>query len=517
MAMEQGEKGSDEKAEKLIKLYGHRFFSMQYTVHPSGIPGEARGKSSNVAWAARFYADNWLIKEEAGQELITVMDADTQLTEKYFQCLAYKYCTTPTTEHDRCLFAPVLIFDRNANHVPFVVRLADFCWSIGLMANFQLPIKFPCSVYTVSMLLAQQVGFWDAGPESIGEDIHMALKCWTHLRMNLKMTPIYIPASCSNVQGPTYLSSIAARFEQSKRHLWGSLDFGYLAARLITKRCWTASPFRSILSLYILFEIFFQPYFGFYHLTGQFIWPGSLTTYGALVLQYTTYIRLALIPFALIVAFAYERYHAICCDYRRNVLQQVTARQQTVDVMSSEGALAGVPMAEEVDGLVVEQVASGNEIAFRKWYQILDWAGLPFCLVAYYMIPGVNAMLGQLFTKKLDYKVSLKPTAAKPVAVAADAPTSGENSASAGQEEETVEGEANTNDDMIAVVIDEGKTVTAASSSDSLAGKARKTGFMKRFIQDGIVRGHAPTDSGVELESIRQPQQEQAAPTSTAH
>lgn len=49
------------------------------------------------------------------------------------------------------------------------------CWSIGLMSIFILPVKFPCSVYTVSMQLARRVNFWDAGPEAIGEDMHMVV------------------------------------------------------------------------------------------------------------------------------------------------------------------------------------------------------------------------------------------------------------------------------------------------------------------------------------------------------
>jgi hypothetical protein len=88
------------------------------------------------------------------------------------------------------------------------------------------------------MVLAQSVGFWDAGPEAIGEDMHMALKCWTHTRMGLRLTPIYVPASCSNVQADTWVGSVYARFQQSKRHLWGSLDYGYATARVITEKCW---------------------------------------------------------------------------------------------------------------------------------------------------------------------------------------------------------------------------------------------------------------------------------------
>jgi hypothetical protein len=79
LAMEEGEEGCEKKANKLIKIFGHCFFQMIFTVHPRGIAGEARGKSSNVAWAAPEYARRHMIPEEARFELITVMDGKALL------------------------------------------------------------------------------------------------------------------------------------------------------------------------------------------------------------------------------------------------------------------------------------------------------------------------------------------------------------------------------------------------------------------------------------------------------
>ena len=404
LAMEEGETDCDEKAGKLISIFGQRFFWLKHTVHPSGIPGEARGKSSNVAWSAVYYAQNWMVEGNERREIFTVMDADTHLTEKYFNCITYKYATSDADEQERSMFAPVLIFDRNSNAVPFMVRVADICWSIGLMSNFQLPIRFPCSVYSVSFLLARRVNYWDAGPEAIGEDFHMAMKCWTALQMKLILHPIYIPASCSNVQADTWLTSVYGRYQQSKRHLWGLLDFGYAIARLITHRCWTQNFWLSLLCLYILFEIFYQPMFGFYQMTGSLLFPQSISKFGQLVLDITFYIRVALIPSAIVVAVAYERYHYICCRYREAVLNK------NQEMRKSESMIAEMESAQAGDSVPVTESYGDSKVAFRPWYAIIDWAALPFCLFVFYMLPAINAMFWQMFTNKLDYKVSLKPT-----------------------------------------------------------------------------------------------------------
>jgi hypothetical protein len=51
--MEQREQGGETKALALIEEFAKKFRSIDYTVHPGDIPGEAAGKGSNMAWAAR--------------------------------------------------------------------------------------------------------------------------------------------------------------------------------------------------------------------------------------------------------------------------------------------------------------------------------------------------------------------------------------------------------------------------------------------------------------------------------
>jgi hypothetical protein len=407
MAMEEGEENHEIKAKKLISVFGNRFFSMRYSAHPRNIPGEAAGKSSNIAWAALDYANNMSTDEDALYDLITVMDADTHLSEKYFDCLVYRYCSATYEDKRKMLFAPTIIFDRNSNDVPLLVRLCDLCWSIGLFSIFQMPVKFPCSVYSVSRLLAHRVKYWDAGPEAIGEDMHMALKCWTYSQMELSFIPIYIPASSSNVQGDTYLQSLWARFEQSKRHLWGALDFGYAFSSMISRKCYQNHPGKCLLILYLLFEMFFQPFFAFYHISGQYIFPNPTFKFGIFCIEFTNYIRLALIPLAITVAIAYERYHLIGCNYRASIIRDVRIRKDKESAtFSVEDGRPAFPLPHVASTNLKDEPG----VAFRKWYQITDWAGLPLVLVFYYAIPGVHAIIKQIWTNVLEYKVSLKPT-----------------------------------------------------------------------------------------------------------
>jgi hypothetical protein len=114
------------------------------------------------------------------------------------------------------------------------VRSTDLAWSIAnLSHNYPgSTIKIPSSAYSLSMNLAISVNFWDVGPESVGEDMHMYLKCFFATKGNVIVKSIYSPVSCCNVEGKGgYFSFFKARYNQSKRHLWGSLDTGYVFRR----------------------------------------------------------------------------------------------------------------------------------------------------------------------------------------------------------------------------------------------------------------------------------------------
>lgn len=88
--------------------------------------------------------------------------------------------------------------------------------------------KIPTSAYSLSMTLAANVGFHDAGPQAIGEDMHMFIKCLFSTGGNLISETIYSPASqldvVAGVRGGLmgFWNDHVARYKQAIRHMWGS-------------------------------------------------------------------------------------------------------------------------------------------------------------------------------------------------------------------------------------------------------------------------------------------------------
>jgi hypothetical protein len=73
LAMEQREPNVELKAMTLIQEFVKKFRSIDYTLHPSDIPGESAGKGSNVAWAARKLSQKYSM-EQRKDVIITGID-----------------------------------------------------------------------------------------------------------------------------------------------------------------------------------------------------------------------------------------------------------------------------------------------------------------------------------------------------------------------------------------------------------------------------------------------------------
>jgi hypothetical protein len=127
LAMEESEAGAREKASIYELAYSSSFLEICYTLHPSGIAGEHRGKGSNVAWAVRqmslkedVVACNMMeeggvhfnLKGRRPKQIVTVMDADNCLAQDYFHSVNYYYAIAKPDDRRVMMFTPGCVFDR---------------------------------------------------------------------------------------------------------------------------------------------------------------------------------------------------------------------------------------------------------------------------------------------------------------------------------------------------------------------------------------------------------------------
>ena len=61
--MEYRENNVEIKAMSLVSEFVKKFRTIDFTLHPSDIPGESPGKGSNVAWAARKLSEKYTMEQ----------------------------------------------------------------------------------------------------------------------------------------------------------------------------------------------------------------------------------------------------------------------------------------------------------------------------------------------------------------------------------------------------------------------------------------------------------------------
>ncbi|CDS08311.1 hypothetical protein LRAMOSA02259 [Lichtheimia ramosa] len=228
LAMEASELGHEAKAESLAEYFKDSFLHFIVTVHPSDIPGESRGKGSNVSYATRVACSEIVRRGiDRRRVVLTISDSDSSIPELYVNELEKAF--TQADDPHFLLYAPPIFFSRNCFDVPAAVRMTDITWSAMVMANLSNSrgISFPCSTYSISQVLAERVGFWDTDADSVGEDMHMMLKCFFKTDGLARCQPIFVPINLTNVQTNGYLSNMYARFVQASRHYNGVADVSY--------------------------------------------------------------------------------------------------------------------------------------------------------------------------------------------------------------------------------------------------------------------------------------------------
>jgi len=425
--MEEGEVGSSEKARSLCNQFGHRFRSVQYTVHPRGIEGEAQGKSSNLAWAAneilKIHSTKKRRRTVIRNTVVTIIDADSQLLAPYFSAITDMHHSYPETAQTT-MYVPPVIFDRNCNAVPNLVRIADIFWGAAGMSGLypHAAICPPTSVYSLPLSLIKRIGGWDTGPESIGEDLHMYIKCFFALNGNLTARVVPSAASCSNLSAPSsgirdYIRAHIARYNQSLRHMWGSLDTGY-AVRRILDLLWngperdesdqaeeddekSASPLIEMdeatpvlapnwINIGTLTERLFEAHFLPVHLALlpiasllYVIFRSSIHQAPELdwVFNITGYLR-AMAALGMITFISlYENFHRLNVNYRENEMKKVG-------------------LADQMQGGFARR---------QLWPNMLDYCLFPVAGAIYGPAPLIHAQIKHLWTVDLVYKVSAKP------------------------------------------------------------------------------------------------------------
>jgi hypothetical protein len=232
LAMEEREAQCEQKAQLLIGRYASMFREVLYTVHPADLPFERAGKSSNEAWAAVKVQEHiQKSRFDSTHVVLTICDADSNFSPKYFECLTDKFCHDPS-RYCKIWQSPMVCY-KNFSTIPAFTRILSMFSTLNELGSLASPLDhhMPFSSYSLSFQLASQAGGWDG--DVIAEDWHMYLKTYFATNGKVIVEPIFLMTTCYSVQSSvSYWQSLVDRFEQAKRHAWGMTELSYFVSKL---------------------------------------------------------------------------------------------------------------------------------------------------------------------------------------------------------------------------------------------------------------------------------------------
>lgn len=231
MAGEEADKANfTEIAEKIRQEFGERFADFIVTLHPRGIPGEIKGKSSNATWAGKElkkYLDQKSIPYE--NVILSNFDADTVVHPYYFSELTYRYLTTDIRTEKA--YQPTHMFHNNIWDVPVMIRMVALSCTFWRMAESMEKDKYKSfSSRSLSFKTVVDVNYWDTSV--IPEDSRQFWSAYILYDGRHTVVPVYSPVYMDAVLSDTYIKTFQSQYEQLRRWAWGVCDFPFVALNL---------------------------------------------------------------------------------------------------------------------------------------------------------------------------------------------------------------------------------------------------------------------------------------------
>ncbi|OBZ88469.1 hypothetical protein A0J61_03492 [Choanephora cucurbitarum] len=390
LAMEQSEPGWEEKAQRLQSFFSDRFAQIIITGHPSDIPGESRGKGSNVAYAARHGCKELVEKYNIDRRriIITVSDSDSAIPELYVREVEEALNRSEDPYHLLC--APPIFFSRNCYDVPAAVRVTDITWSAMVMSNLSNSrgMCIPCSNYSLSMELADKVGYWDTDADAVGEDMHMWLKCFWKTQGQVRTASIYVPINLTNVQTEGYFSNVSARYVQAKRHYNGVADVAYTLKNAFQSSSSSISLIERLQVCFIILEAHMIP-----------------ASSGWLMFAAVPLMQFILFPPFATLAFVSPADNPILTSeffgHLWNFIKIITFCLP----IPLFGTLA---VYEQLHRAIDSEFLKKSKQESRKWMNLIDYVNLPIAAWLFMTLPSTVACIKRLMNRQEKYITSEK-------------------------------------------------------------------------------------------------------------
>ncbi len=246
---ERGGEEMEKNAEVLKEKFKGTFYDFILVKHPKDLPREIKGKGPNLTYAGHHLAE-YVAKKKIPMErvIVTSLDSDNRMSEKYLDYVAYEYVANP--DRKRTAFQPVSLFMNNIWDASAPMRVIAVSNSFFNVINVKRPhLLRNFASHSQPLDALYEMDFWSK--RTIVEDGHQYWRSLFHFRGKYEVISIKVPIYQDAVIEETFWRTVKAQFVQLRRWDYGASDVAYVGVRMVDKK-------RRKMPLWFLFPKFWR-------------------------------------------------------------------------------------------------------------------------------------------------------------------------------------------------------------------------------------------------------------------
>jgi hypothetical protein cdiviTM7_00321 len=241
---ERGGAEMEETAKRLREKFKNDFYEFLIVKHPDGLPNEIKGKGPNLCYAGEKMYE-FVKKEKIPVEnvIVTSLDSDNRMSEKYLDYVAYEFITRPNRQ--RLSYQPVSLFMNNIWEATAPMRVIAISNSFFNIISTMRPHTLRnFASHSQPLLALSEMNFWSK--RTIVEDGHQYWRSLFHFHGDYDVVPIHVPIYQDAVLEETFLKTLKAQFIQLRRWDYGASDVAFVGVRLFSKDRFRVSKMKFI-------------------------------------------------------------------------------------------------------------------------------------------------------------------------------------------------------------------------------------------------------------------------------
>lgn len=396
---------AQEIAARMTEKWKDTFGFFLTTTHPKDIPGEMAGKGSNATWAAEQVRVQVLDPHgiRYNHTLVSIFDIDTAVYPDYFNCLIWHFMTAARPL--KSSFQPVPIFNNNMWSAPAlsrVVAMSSTFWEMIQQERAERMATF--SSHSVSFKALYEVGYWQSN--MVSEDSRIYWNLMVANNGEYDVVPLSYPVSMD----ATIASHVPQNITRLEAWQQRRVHTKYLTFLFTAPIGWCVKLFLTAVNIYKQHRRWTYGVENFVYVAYHFAKNKAIPRKKRIIIllqQAEGYWSLVTNPLMLFIlgftpiVFGGRVFHETVLSYNLPLL----VRNLLVFAMF---------------GLVVSALISFSLIPPRPPHKsrfiyvimFLQWILVPFTMIFFSAIPGLDAQTRLMFGKYMGFWVTPKHRAA---------------------------------------------------------------------------------------------------------